>query len=303
MKKVSVNILKQRSDFFRKVRDFFYRHDFIEIDTPSLVEYASTEPHLDPYEVITENGCTEYLITSPEYAMKKVLGMGCEKVFELSHAWRSKEKGPWHTREFIMLEWYWVGAELDVLIQMSIEFIKECLGELKNVHILTVEEWFKKQYGCGCDTNDLESILKDKDVDCEGMSYEEKFFRCFLPTESHFKSMGLVVLKDYPEPLKAYSRVVDGKAKRFEMYLHGVEIANAFFEEKSPEALNKIIDTEMNERKELGKNPIGKDIEFVHCLEKIEKPISGIALGLDRLFALSLGYQGLELSCLYEQNI
>jgi elongation factor P--beta-lysine ligase len=80
--------------------------------------------------------------------------------------------------------------------------------------------------------------------------------------------------------------VKNGLAQRFEVYIHGVEVGNAFEEEKDPNALDQLLKKEQLEREHMNKVPLGSDMEFIHALEDIPEPISGIAMGWDRLFAL-----------------
>ena len=300
MNRLNPETIQERSKFIKKVREFFYEKNFIEVDTPCLVHTPSMEPHLDPYEVNTENG-TKYLITSPEYSMKKILSMGCKKIFELSHSFRAKEQGKLHTSEFLMLEWYWVDSNLDELIDMSLEFINSVLNRDFKKKVITLEEWFQRNYHHGIEENELRSNTLLKHLETENMSYEEMFFRLFLPTENKLNSEGLVFLIDYPEALRAYATVKNGKAQRFEIYLNGVEIANAFNEEKSATCLLDIIEEEKRLRKDLKKKVFNLDNDFVNSLTNFNENITGIALGLDRLFAYHQGVDDLCKISFYPQ--
>jgi elongation factor P--beta-lysine ligase len=80
--------------------------------------------------------------------------------------------------------------------------------------------------------------------------------------------------------------VREGWAQRFEVYINGVEVGNAFEEERNPEHLLQLLQKEQQNRIDLGKDPLGIDGDFVQALSKIQAPISGIAMGWDRLFAL-----------------
>ena len=133
----------------------------------------------------------------------------------------------------------------------------------------------------------MQTTLKQRDCqNIEGMDETEIFFRLFLPTEHELEKMGIVILRDYPAQQCSYSRIKNGTAQRFEIYVNGVEIANAYLEETRPDVLLKQLQHEQNERKKMNKEPFEIDLEFVHALEDIQVPTCGIALGLDRLFAL-----------------
>jgi elongation factor P--(R)-beta-lysine ligase len=302
MNKLTPDIIEKRSHFFKSVRDFFYEKGFIEVDTPHLVHMPSLEPYLDPYCVQVENNETNYLITSPEYAMKKILSFGCEKIFEIAHAYRSNEKGKWHAREFLMLEWYWVDSDLNMLIEMCNQLLNKLLKKNLHKNVFTLEQWFELNFNHGCNRNSLEKNLLLKDEDVESMSYEDLFFKLFLLTENKLKEFGLVFLIDYPAELRAYSTVRGNIAERFEIYFNGVELANAFNEERSNEELHLITKKEQDKRKSLNKPYFEIDEDFVNSLSKIEKNITGIALGLDRLFAIYQNKDNLSEVCFYHQN-
>lgn len=302
MNSLSPQTIKERSHFIKKTRDFFYKMGFIEVDTPFVVNTPSLEPHIDPYTVKVENGKEKYLITSPEYSMKKILGMGCEKIFEIAHSWRSDERGHWHSSEFLMLEWYWVDSDLEMLIEFSHQLIENLLDKKIDKQIISIEKWFKEHFNHGHTRKELEKNPQFEGLSPDKMEYEELFFRLFLNTEERLNDMGLVFFTDYPEELRAYSTVSDNRAQRFEIYLNGVELANAFNEEKSKIELEKILKKEQYQREILNKENFIIDKDFTACLDHIKPNITGIAMGLDRLFALSKNAKSLSEISFYQQR-
>jgi elongation factor P--(R)-beta-lysine ligase len=191
---LSPEIWKQRSDFKKLTRQFFDELGFIEIDTPFLVEWPSLEPHLDPYQVGMENQQRAFLSSSPEFGLKKSLGQGCTKVYELAHSYRSHEQGPWHSREFIMLEWYQVGLELQGLLQQCSHFLKILFPHLPQ-HRFRVQEWMARHGFSDISGPALKAVLQEQGCpNTETMDADEAFFRLFLPTESQMETMGIVFL-------------------------------------------------------------------------------------------------------------
>ena len=294
MKVPAPGILQSRSALLRRTRDFFYQRDFLEVDTPHLDDFAGLEPHLDPYEVRLEGGRTGHLITSPERALKKILGSGVERIFEIAHSYRAGERGPWHSREFLMLEWYVLDCTLEQLMTQAEEFVQTMVGRPLECCRVSVYAWMKKHLGHGFARADMERTLAGRtDQDVRTMSYDEIFFRLFLPTESQLQKEELVLLYDYPAELSAYAQVCAGVGRRFEMYYKGVELANAFLEITDPEVLEKKLRQEQDERRRLGRTVYAIDREFVEALADIRAPVCGIALGWDRLFGAHLGLEGL----------
>ncbi|MBF0197141.1 MAG: hypothetical protein HQL32_05505 [Planctomycetes bacterium] len=288
--KLDLETLALRSKLLKQVRDFFYSRDFLEVNTPALVPLPSLEPHLIHYPVQIEDSEKAYLISSPEFSHKKILSTGAQRIFEIAHCFRADERGEWHSREFLMLEWYVRSFTLADLLKQCEDFLRELLPEENQYSLITMEEWFHRNYGHGYARCDLESSLVNKGVEnVSSMNYDELFFRLFLPTESSLVNLGVVFLTHYPEELRSYAKVIDGKAARFEVYIHGVEVGNAYEEEKDPETLRGILENERSERRAMARDPLAIDEDFLGALSQIPEPISGIAMGLDRIMALVRG--------------
>lgn len=286
---LDADILRQRSAFLQHVRQFFVNDAYLEVDTPHLVRHPSLEPFLDPYCVEVENGQQAVLITSPEFALKKLLSKTNPKIFEIAHAYRQDEPGPWHSSEFRMLEWYTLNQTLDQLILQCKDLLGLFFPDLP-FQTIELQDWFREHYGHGFERELMQQTLSQQGIQhVEQMDYQELFFRLFLPTESKFSEMGLVVLKNYPKELCAYAGIYQGYAQRFEFYIHGIEVANAYQEEKNSDRLTDLLKAEQRKRQTLGKKTFEIDFEFVNALKNFSEPVSGIAMGLDRVFALFIG--------------
>ena len=283
---LSPETLQRRHELKKITRTFFEQQGFVEADTPTLVEWPSCEPHLDPYEVQLEHGQKGYLTSSPEFGLKKILKTGLPKVYELSHSYRSHERGHWHSREFLMLEWYVRGFELQDMMDHCRSFLSHLFPKLPQQQF-TITEWMVRHGIPDLHPETLRAHCSQKGVlDVEQMDPDEAFFRSFLPTESALEELGIVFLSHYPSSQCSYATTKHGFAQRFEVYIHGIEVGNAFEEQKDPHVLREHLKQEQSERKKLGKNALGTDLDFVHALEHIPEPISGIAMGWDRLFSI-----------------
>jgi lysyl-tRNA synthetase class 2 len=281
---LSPNIWQQRSELKKITRHFFDDLDFLEIDTPTLVEQPSLEPHLDPYEVICE-GHRGFLTSSPEFGLKKALGSGLDRIFEISHSYRSHELGKWHSREFLMLEWYERECDLEGLLSRCAEFLKQLFPNMKQ-ESFSVEAWMDTCGISDISPDGLRQRLKDQGViGTETMDEDEAFFRLFLPTESQLEKRDIVFLHHYPKNQCSYAKVKGKWARRVEVYIRGIEVGNGFEEETCAKALMEQLQREQQERLHLNKDPLGIDNDFVYALDSSKEAISGMAMGWDRLFA------------------
>lgn len=293
MRTLNPSAWRRRAELKRKARSFFHDRDYLEVETPHMVDLPTLEPHLDPYGVSAEEESGAHLITSPEIGLKKVLGQGMERIYEFAHSYRSAERSPWHSREFVMLEWYRVGCVLEQCMDEVEAFLALFFPDLPPRRF-TLEQWFREHLDLPLEGGAWRERLVQQGVEgVDGMDEDECFFRLFLPTESILESMGLVLLSHYPQGQCSYAEVESNRALRFEVYAKGVELANAYQEERSPVKLRSHMEKERSLRSRMKKNPLDIDEDFVHALEGIEKPICGIALGWDRLVALEMGQKDL----------
>src|SRR4051812_3853114 len=107
-----MKLLRERAGLLAKMRAFFEARGFLEVETPLLVPSPGLDLHLDAFEAKTLHAA-KYLITSPEYQMKRLLGDGYERLFQLCKCFRKGELGERHNPEFTMLEWYRANAGVE----------------------------------------------------------------------------------------------------------------------------------------------------------------------------------------------
>lgn len=240
------NNLIWRGQIIRLIRQWFYDEGFVEIETPALVKLPGMEPYLNPFKtsLVDERGQQHdaYMITSPEYAMKKLLAAGFTKIFQICKCFRNSEPfGGLHNPEFTMLEWYRTGANYLDLMDDTEKLIKYLLGylnqnkksKIKNKkYILKIKDadidlslsWerlpMKDAFWkfCKLDLNELltlESITraaKKRGYKIEhDWRYEDVFFKIFLnEIEPHLGKSRPVFLYDYPAQLAALAKLKDG---------------------------------------------------------------------------------------------
>ncbi|MCM8531257.1 MAG: EF-P lysine aminoacylase EpmA [Lentisphaeraceae bacterium] len=256
------------------MRAFFYAHDFIEVDTPVALEVPALEDYIDAIPA-----GKNWLRTSPELHMKRLLVAGHEKIFQLGSCFREGEFGTRHREEFTMLEWYESGGDyLSILEQTKalVRKISNDLGLRKDYfeakwHVLTVNEAFEKYAGFSVE----EAIEKD--------DFEETL--CFK-VEPHLGKDVPTVLIDYPASLAALSKKKKDDpslAERWELYVDGLEIANAYSELTDPdEQLTRFRETAKLRSRE-NRQVYGIDEDFMEALLEGMPESGGIAVGVDRL--------------------
>ena len=272
--------LTERAQIIQSIRSFFIDRGYLEVETPHRIPANAPEPHID---AIASGTCA--LHTSPELAMKRMLAAGYEQLFQICRVWREGERGQFHLPEFTLLEWYRGGIDYNALMNECMELLFVLLPEGKlnrggrtidltmPWHKLTVAEAFT-QYA----SMDLNQALAS---DC----FEEILTG---EVEPHLGKEKPTFLTEYPSSLAALARSKPGEpkvAERFELYIDGLELANAFSELTDAEEQRRRFEKDEELRRTAGKTPYPLPEKFLAELENIPEA-AGIALGLDRLIML-----------------
>lgn len=299
------------------IRDFFASEGFVEFETPLLVAAPGMEPNLAPFKTELRDASGKkyngYLVTSPEYSCKKMLAAGVPKLFSLGKVFRNEEpigleagNVNSHNPEFTMLEWYRAGEDYTKLMDDTERLVNFCAAAvagpvpLKWLR-LSVKEAFA-QIGLNLDqilTRDtMAKAAADRGYQISGSdSFDDCFFKIFL-TEIEPK-LGLaqpIILYDYPVQMASLSRAKPGDpryAERFEVYLGGLELANAFSELIDPVEQRARLLEERALRGTLGKDQPPVDEDFIAAVGAMPSS-AGIALGVDRLVMLLAGAKSIE---------
>ncbi|WP_372795827.1 EF-P lysine aminoacylase EpmA [Pontiella sp.] len=270
--------VKARDVLMRSVRAFFYARGYTEVETPVRLETPCMELHID-----AEPSGDHFLRTSPEIFHKQLLAAGHTRIFEIGKCFRSGERGPLHHPEYTMLEWYQTDADYMDILEETRDLVSRVWNAVSNDwKILTVSDAFREFAGWDPAGN-----------------YDEDRFDIDLVdrVEPAIRAMGgPVVLKDYPVEAAALSRVKPDDprlAERWELYIDGVEIANAYSELTDPVEQRARFEACAAQRQAMGKTVYPIDENFIQALEKM--PASGgIALGVDRLLMLMQGETSLD---------
>jgi lysyl-tRNA synthetase class 2 len=236
--------------------------------------------------------------------MKRILAQGEKKIFQLAPSFRNVgEYSPWHHPEFLMLEWYEAGLSFNGLIAQTLELLREVSKVFgvplcpKPMHI-TVTEAFK-QYAC-IDLVDGDTDLAAKAVKLKVPSvranddFETAYYKILLDmVEPALVKEQCAVLYDYPPSQAALADIQGDVAKRFEIYMHGVELCNGFLELCDADLNAKRFSKINSQREQLAKEDIATDQRFLRDIKHLPA-CAGNALGFERLLALLCNDQGID---------
>lgn len=296
-----LEILRFRDRFLALVRAFFRGNGYLEVETPALNPTGAVEAFLDPFRVErtgpagrSSSGTAGYLITSPEYNLKRLVASTGARLFEIAHCFRASDSGGLHSEEFLMLEWYAPEKNLADMILETAALLRSLAAALPCNLDLThreaeVEDLFHQHTGRGFSRADLETTARETGIGSAADRYDELFFSVFLNRiEPHIRTPYPLFIKHYPPELAALSRIEGGRALRFELYWQGIELCNAY-DELPGSAANEARFVEANAlRLGTGREPMSADAEFL-ALADMMGPVSGNALGLERLMLIYSG--------------
>ena len=274
-----------RAQIIQTIRRFFNGNGYLEVDTPIRIAAPAPEAHIDA----VESG-DWFLQTSPELCMKRLLAAGIPRIFQICKCFRQGERGRLHLPEMTLLEWYRADSNyLDLMgeCEALIHSIACMNGSAKDLLVyqgkeikltppwprLTVSDAFEK----------LGSIPVHVALECG--QFDEIMVKKIEP---HLGLSRPVFLYDYPASRGALARLKpeDSRyAERFELYIGGLEICNAFSELIDPVEQRARFERELKYRRESGKRVYPMPHKFLDALKDMPES-SGNALGIDRLAML-----------------
>ena len=282
LKQIKAN-LERRARILDGIRAFFKREGSLEVETPLLVPQAAPEQFIDPFSV---NGW--FLSTSPEMHMKRLMAAGYGNVFQITHCFRKGERGQLHNPEFTMLEWYRVGADYLGIIEDTERLVLAVAGDLglgstiryqgRDIDLsrpwprITVSKAFRK-------SADWDPVLRH-DPERFDLDLVDKVMPGFSVNRP-------TVLLDYPAANASMARLKPGNkkvAERTEVFIAGLELANAYTELTDAAELEKRFREVVEETGDSGSHrPMPR--RFLKAMADLPA-CGGIALGVDRLVML-----------------
>jgi lysyl-tRNA synthetase class 2 len=307
--------LLARAAALRAVRGYFEGQGFVEVETPARVCSPGQEVHLDA--IPAADG--RFLITSPEYHMKRLVAGGLPRIVQICRCFRAEEDGPFHQPEFTMIEWYRAGGVMEDLMrdcEALVEAAGRAVGRWPTVAVpanrrgaggdsialdgpferTTVRDLLRRHAG-------LELRGDESEVEMRALAgkagsrvapdaaWDDAFYQVFLDRiEPRVGAIRPTFVSDWPRPLGALARPKPGDdltVERFELYAGGLELANAFGELTDPVEQRRRFEEETALRKQRGKTAYPFDEKLLSALGHMPATC-GIALGFDRLLMLVL---------------
>ena len=309
--------MRVRAAVLGAVRGFFTDAGFLAVETPTLVRASAQEEHIQLFATEYQGDRSQeqlYLAPSPELYMKRLLGAGFERIYQISRSYRNGEIGPQHNPEFTLIEWYRAYASYEEIMADIEDLVshvaKSVLGRSSVIRAgreidlqppwerLSVRDAFARWADIDLDAcADAESLFSRAralgyDSARLGDSWEDLFHKILLEKiEPELAKLGAVHLFDYPRQLAALAKLKEGDstvAERTEAYLGGVELSNGYTELNDP--------AQQRERFARSAHPEGAPVDeaFLMAMERGIPPAGGVALGLDRLVMIVAGASYLD---------
>ncbi|MBT8421529.1 MAG: EF-P lysine aminoacylase GenX [Gammaproteobacteria bacterium] len=304
----TLTALRQRAAVLAAARDFFSERGVLEVETPVLGHYATTDTFIAS---MRERQTGFWLRTSPEHHMKRLLADGAPDIYQVGKVFRSGERGAHHEPEFTMAEWYRHDFELDQMIEETCQFIS-ALAESIGAHTGAVDmhdfsELCRRTSGCdpqsATETDWLAAAATHTDFDATlAAQLRDDPAACVDYVVSHIvypslPASGLQVVRDYPADQAMLARIHPqrpGIAERFEVFHQGVELANGFRELQDPDEQQQRFVGDNRRRAEAGLPPMAIDEYLLDALRSGLPDCSGVAVGIDRVLMTAGNYSAID---------
>lgn len=302
---------RHQFELIELIRKYFGKQGFLDVITPPAVENPGMEVHIHPfqlYSVHKKDTKPLFLHTSPEFCLKEMLSSdeGFDKIFSISYCFRDEPDSPIHRSQFLMLEWYRKQTRYEMIMNDVEGLIEYCLTEgktkipvrhnLKDQKIIkiTMQEIFQEILKIDIlnylDVPSIKKLLEkfpDVPVPSIELEWDDYFFLLYLnKIESRLKEYPILLIYEFPAPLSALSTIkkTDPRVcERFELYINGVEICNAFNELTDPVEQRKRFSEQAILKQKLYHYQLPEPKKFYGSIDKGLPLSAGIALGVERL--------------------
>ena len=307
----SRKVFETRAAIVGGLRRFLEGHGFLEVETPmmqAIAGGATARPFVTHHNALD---LELYLRVAPELYLKRLVVGGLHRVYEINRNFRNEGISTQHNPEFTMLEFYWAFADYEDLMELTEEMLwglaREVLGrealEWKGESLDLTPPWPRYtireaiERFAGVEPDRLESaegvaeVLAEKGIETVGGVYGRLLMDLFEETvEDHLQ--GPVFITEHPvevSPLSKVSRRDPRFTERFELYLGGMEIANAFSELNDPAVQAERFRQQLAARAAGDDEAHRFDADYVRALEHGMPPAGGEGIGIDRLTMLFTG--------------
>lgn len=300
----------QRANTLRSIRQFFYKRQVLEVETPALSTAANTDPFIDSFKLTastTGKPETRYLHTSPEYPMKRLLAAGSGDIYQICKVWRAEPSSGQHSAEFTMLEYYRLDFDLPKLMNEVNQLLLSLAPDLnQSSHYTTYASLFLDNLGFNPHTignEELTSVCSERVPEFKGeldrqASLDLLLTHCIEPLLANDR---LTFIYDYPATQSALAKTEVSSdnpdvflAKRFEVYVGKLELGNGYQELTSASANEDVLQGELATRKTMNLPPVAIDNRFLSAVQAGLPECAGIAIGIDRVLMLQSGASTLK---------
>lgn len=300
---ISMEHLRLRAQMLVRIRQFFSDRQVLEVETPILSCAGTTDPNIESFRSSwqgpQQSGEQElFLITSPEFHMKRLLASGSGCIYQLARVFRQGELGSRHTPEFTLLEWYRVGLDYFQLMAEVEALLRDLLAErnlsLEPTLYLSYQQAFEQYLGI----NPLNTEVKQLTAIAQSFGYQagdgdkrDTLLDLLMSAgvQPALPENTLVFIHDYPASQAALARlnpVNPVTAQRFELFYQGVELANGFQELTDGEEQAKRFRQDLKDRRQQNKADVIMDEQLICALKNGLPECAGVALGFDRFFQI-----------------
>ena len=295
----AINELRLRADILTNIRAFFMARDVLEVETPLMCHTSVTDPFIESIPAFYQAHPQEpaqrfYLQTSPEYAMKRLLAADSGSIFQLCKAFRQAENGRLHNPEFTMLEWYRIGFN-HLQLMHEVDALLQTILQTQPADYITYQQLFHDQLNVDVQHDSLNTLQQcaiDNHINVDAIITDRDTWLNLLLTHCIEPALGRerpCFIYDFPASQAALARMnADGEtAARFEIYYHGMELANGFHELQNVDEQRRRFESNNAARTALQLETMPIDELFLSGLEAGLPDCSGVALGIDRLVMLA----------------
>lgn len=306
----SWQVLRLRSELLARLRAFFDRRGFLEVETPLLSSDIVVDRHLEPLPVMLPEGSIPdgprrlWLQTSPEAAMKRLMAAGGVAIYQVCRSFRGAERGRLHNPEFTLVEWYRRGDTMQLGMDLLDELCQSLLGR-GAAQRTSYGEAFVRHTGVDphrADAGDLAAAaaLRSLSAPPGFEAADRESWLQFLLAEWVEPQLGRQrpeILYDYPASQAVLAKVRRDDppfAERFELYVEGIELANGFCELTDADELRTREETENAARRREGKAELPGAPRLLSAMQSGLPPCAGCALGFDRVVMLAAGAASLD---------
>lgn len=298
--------LQIRAQILADIRKYFAENEVLEVETPILSQATSTDPNIESFRSTYygpgyAQGRDVYLHTSPEFAMKRLLAAGSGAIYQLCKVFRQGELGNMHNPEFTLLEWYRPGfGQYDLMAEIEdlLTLLLTPYIELKTTETISYQQAFFNKLSIdplSASIDDLRECAIQNGLKVSLSDQQDTdFFLDYLLSQKVQPGLGqqcLTFLVDFPASQSSLACINPHNpqvSERFELFLHGVELANGYHELANAHQQYGRMQQEILRRKIQKKHLVPIDDRFMAALTHGLPNCSGVAVGIDRLILLIL---------------